>query len=256
MGICQAGDDYGRRFSDIFSQIPNTARCMEDMIVYSRTYEEHLQLLCMLFQTADANNVSFNRKKTSFACKEGKFAGYVVSGNGFHPNPYLTRAIRDFPVPLNITDFRSFFGLCQQGGNFSDKIAAALAPLSPLLKKDIAWDWMPIHDDAFRTARAELAVVPELAFYDPARSTALYTDASLLNGLGFILKQRAATGTWHMVQAGSRFLRPPETCYEMIELECLGASWAMKQCRQFLEGLPHFELVTDHRPLVPILNDY
>lgn len=42
----------------------------------------------------------------------------------------------------------------------------------------------------------------------------------------------------------------------MIELECLAASWAMKQCRQFLEGLPEFELITDHRPLVPILNDY
>jgi hypothetical protein len=30
----------------------------------------------------------------------------------------------------------------------------------------------------------------------------------------------------------------------------------MKQSRQFLEGLPNFDLVTDHRPLVPILNDY
>ena len=42
----------------------------------------------------------------------------------------------------------------------------------------------------------------------------------------------------------------------MIELERLAASWGMKQSRQFLEGLPSFELVTDHRPLVPILNDY
>jgi hypothetical protein len=42
----------------------------------------------------------------------------------------------------------------------------------------------------------------------------------------------------------------------MIELECLAASWGMKQSCQFLEGLPSFELVTDHRPLVPILNDY
>jgi hypothetical protein len=44
-----------------------------------------------------------------------------------------------------------------------------------------------------------------------------------------------------MVQAGSRW----------IELECLSAAWAMHKCRQFIEGL-----VTDHRPLTPILNDY
>lgn len=31
---------------------------------------------------------------------------------------------------------------------------------------------------------------------------------------------------------------------------------AMKKCRLYLLGLPHFELVIDHKPLVPILNNY
>jgi hypothetical protein len=42
----------------------------------------------------------------------------------------------------------------------------------------------------------------------------------------------------------------------MIELECLSAAWAMHKGRQFLEGLPSFELVTDHKLLIPILNSY
>jgi hypothetical protein len=42
----------------------------------------------------------------------------------------------------------------------------------------------------------------------------------------------------------------------MIELEFLAAAWAMKKCRQFIEGLSTFNLITDHRPLVPILNEY
>ena len=183
------------------------------------------------------------------------FAGYVVSEHGFCPNPDLTCAIREFPQPSNITDLRPCFGLCQQVGNFSPKIASTFAPLSPLLKKPIEWEWTPDHDAAFIAARTELAIVPEWSFYNPSRPTALFADASLLNGVGFILKQQVATSNWHMVQAGSRFLRPGETHYAMIELECLTGSWAMKQCRQFLEGL-HFDLITDHRPLVPILNDY
>jgi hypothetical protein len=59
-----------------------------------------------------------------------------------------------------------------------------------------------------------------------------------------------------MVQAGSRFIAPAEYRYAMIGLECLGAAWAMSKCKQFLKGLPTFELVLDHRPLIPILNDY
>jgi hypothetical protein len=56
------------------------------------------------------------------------------------------------------------------------------------------------------SARTELAEMPELAFYDPNRPTTLFTDVYLLNGLGFILKQRATSGTRQMEQAGSRFL--------------------------------------------------
>jgi hypothetical protein len=86
----------------------------------------------MLFKTANDNNVSFNKNKTVFAKPTAIFAGYEVSADGFRPNPELTRAIREFPRPTNITDLRSFYGLCQQVGNFSDKISAALNPLSPL----------------------------------------------------------------------------------------------------------------------------
>ena len=40
----------------------------------------------------------------------------------------------------------------------------------------------------------------------------------------------------------------------MIELEALAACWAMMNCNLFLQGLPHFTLLTDDQPLVPILN--
>jgi hypothetical protein len=47
----------------------------------------------------------------------------------------------------------------------------------------------------------------------------------------------------------------------MIELDCMEASkWGMKwggasKCSQLLEGFSNFNLVTEHRPLIPILND-
>jgi transposase InsO family protein len=118
------------------------------------------------------------------------------------------------------------------------------------------WEWTTTHEDAFLKARKALSEMHDLAFYDQNRPTALHVDASRLFGLGFILKQKDAEGSWRMVQAGSRYLSETESRYAMIELECLGAAWAMQKCRQFIEGLPTFELITDHKPLVPILNDH
>ena len=40
----------------------------------------------------------------------------------------------------------------------------------------------------------------------------------------------------------------------MIELELLGIVFAILKCKIFLLGLPHFDVLTDHRPLIPILN--
>jgi len=30
--------------------------------------------------------------------------------------------------------------------------------------------------------------------------------------------------------------------------------WACHKCKTYLAGLPHFDIVVDHRPLVPVLN--
>ena len=68
--------------------------------------------------------------------------------------------------------------------------------------------------------------------------------------------QQKTGDTWALVQAGSRFLSDAESRYAVIELELLAVSWAIIKCKIFLAGLPHFTVVTDHHPLVPILNNH
>ncbi|KZS18271.1 Uncharacterized protein APZ42_015591 [Daphnia magna] len=164
-------------------------RIVEDVLIFSATYDEHVEAVRTVFARAAAHNVSINTAKIVFAQPAVTFGGYVVEENGFRPDPALRRAISEFPVPKSITDVRSFFGLCQQVGHFSDQLAAALDPLSPLLKAGYAWEWTTRHDETFCAARKLLSTVQDLAFYYPKRPTSLHVDASRLNGLGFLLKQ-------------------------------------------------------------------
>ena len=146
-------------------------------------------------------------------------------------------------------------GLINQTTTFTDKIAEMAYPLKALLKKKVEFVWTPAHQEAFEKARAELANPKQLAYYDHRRATRLYTDASRLNGLGFVLKQLQEDHTWKVVQAASRFLTSAETRYAMVELELLAIAWAVGKARPFLEGI-RFEIMTDHKPLIPILNSY
>lgn len=81
-GVTHAGDDYARRASDVFDDLPNTRRITEDFLVFSQTYEEHVGLVESLFERGAANNVALNTTKFVFAHPSAVFGGYVVDANG------------------------------------------------------------------------------------------------------------------------------------------------------------------------------
>jgi hypothetical protein len=99
---------------------------------------------------------------------------------------------------------------------------------------------------------------PILAHFDISLPTRLLTDASKLNGLGYALMQNHALSgkaeIWKLIQCGSRFLSDTETRYSSGELEALAIYYAVHSCHTYLMGLPHFEIITDHKPLKAIGN--
>ena len=106
----------------------------------------------------------------------------------------------------------------------------------------------------FSAAKQALSSAPILSYFDLNKPTRLCTDASR-QGLRFVLQQKNGDA-WTLVQAGSRFLSDAESRYAIIELELLAVSRAITKCKLFLAGLPHFTDVTDHHPLIPILNTH
>jgi len=115
--------------------------------------------------------------------------------------------------------------------------------------------WSPINRSAFNAAKEQLTVASTLFFFDLCKPTRLCTDASC-NRLGLILQQRSINGEGTLSQAGSRFLLDAGSCYAIIELEMLAVCWAILKCHTFLAGLQHFKVLTDHNPLIPILNNH
>ena len=112
-----------------------------------------------------------------------------------------------------------------------------------------------MHEQALSKAKEHLASASTLAFFDMNKQTRICTDASR-QGVGFVLQQQTPVGKWALIQAGSQFLSSAESRYTVIELELLAVTWAVSKCKIFLMGLQHFHIVTDHNPLIPILNSH
>lgn len=255
-GISSISEYYNQRLDDVLQDLKDTRHIVDDCIIASMDYEGHIQAVREFIKRCDEACISLNKQKFVFAREKVKFAGFVLSQNCYEIDPEMTIAIAHFPEPSNITELRAFMGLVNQIGPFTNEIAECTSILRPLLSTKNSFIWDQEQQKAFEKARSQLSKVPSLAYYDHTKPTALHTDASRLRGLGFVLKQQQQDGTWKMIQAGSRFLADAETRYAMIELELLAIVWATQKCRLFLEGLPSFQIMTDHKPLIPILNSY
>ena len=105
------------------------------------------------------------------------------------------------------------------------------------------------------SAIRELTSPRVLATYD-GQSLRLETDAAQSTGLGMALWQEHidSKGTsWRLLQCSSRSTSEAETHYSATEIDLLAVVWACKKAFLFLSG-NDFEVVVDHRPLIPLLN--
>ena len=77
---------------------------IDNLIIFSCTFDEHLQHLEQVFKRLRDANVRLKPSKCHFMKPEVEYLGHVVSAAGLKPNPTKIRTVQDFPVPKNTTD--------------------------------------------------------------------------------------------------------------------------------------------------------
>ena len=137
---------------------------------------------------------------------------------------------------------RQFVGLA----SYYRQYIQCLAEISkPLTQKNVPFVWSDKCNVAFKELKTQLLQVPVSTYTRlgyGASQFVLRTDASAY-GIGAVLEQDGL-----VVAYISRALSKAEQQYSVIQKECLGAVYAMKQLHHSLLGRP-FKLVTNHKPL-------
>ena len=77
----------------------------------------------------------------------------------------------------------------------------------------------------------------------------LYTDASKLGGLAYILTQPKGEGKH---KCGSTALSTTQANYSVTELELLAILWALQKASFYCKGAPKISVYTDHSAFVTL----
>ena len=250
MGLSASSDVFCEESDKVIRGIKGTRKIVDDILVAGKDLKQLEERVIAVLERCSDAGITISLKKFKVSHTVG-FAGYIVSPGQIRPDPKRAEGIAAFPAPKDTTGLRGFLGLAQQLANFVPDLAHVTAPLHKLLCKDVAWVWLDEHQAAFEQTKSILTGDLVLKSFSPdAASTELLTDASRLHGIGYALIQTNNEGKRNLVHCGSRSLNGAESRYATIEIECLAIQYGVDKCRHFLAGMSHFDVITDHRPLV------
>ena len=255
MGCCASQDWWNAESDKVVEEFQEwCAKIVDDIIIWASSLEELQTRMELVLEKCKEMDITISKKKMAVGNKV-IFAGYEVSDSGIRPDRQKVKCLRDFPAPTDVTSLRSFLGLAQQLGAFLPDLSQATDKLRSLLLKDTEYLWTPEIDLQFVKAKKILTSPLLVKPFDPRLTTCLLTDASKLHGLGYILLQYEDEDRKQsrVVQCGSFALTPAQKNYAIIELEMLAIVRAIQKCDFYLLGMEHFEVLTDHKPLLGIV---
>ena len=113
-GFIAASDGYSRRYDEIVHDVPHMTKCIDDTCLWKPTIEESFFQTCEYLDLCGQHGIIQNPSKFRFAMDIVEYAGFEITLDSIRPGESFFSAIRDFPVPKNITDVRSFFRLINQ----------------------------------------------------------------------------------------------------------------------------------------------
>jgi transposase InsO family protein len=268
-GLCNAPAVFQTVMNRQFGAALNKFLCvyLDDLLVFSRTAEEHLQHLKWVLDRLRTSKLKARDSKCHFFRQKLNFLGHVVSAEGIAPDPAKVSSVTNWPTPRSLFEVRSFLGLANYFRRFIAHYAHIAAPLTDLLKgcekadrkgrllqqgklsaaqeealvTAFERDWTPQCDTAFQKLKTALVQAPVLVLPDFEQPFTLVCDACDL-AIGGILLQESRPVAYY-----SRKLHAPELRYSASDKEMLAVIAGLREWRCYLEGRP-FVIETDHQP--------
>src|SRR5262249_49604435 len=205
---------------------------VDDILVKSRTREDHPKILARILQRAREHKLKMNPKKCVFGVSSGKLLGFIVNKRGIEIDPNKAKAISEMPPPKNIKQLRGLIGRLQFVRRFISQHSQKCRPLYELLKGGAVFDWSKTCQKAFNELKSYLASPPILSPPIPGKPLLLYV--SVIDDLvGAVLAQHDEEGKERAAYYLSKLFNEAEKKCTAMEKTYVVVVWVAQKLKHY-----------------------
>jgi hypothetical protein len=230
---------------------------LDDILIYSKTAEEHDRHVKTILGALNQAGLIFNLDKCSFFAKQIKFLSHIVDAEGCRPDPANVIKFLEWPTPRTITELRGFLNLAGHYRKYIDKFSDMALPLSDLTKGSPAKHtrlakWGEREQESFEILKKTVTTEPVLRHPQMGKPFIIDPDSSQFT-IGAVLLQhfpnpKTGKKELHPIAFESKKLTETESHYSTQERELLAAKYALDHWRHIIEG-SEILIRTDHQSL-------
>jgi hypothetical protein len=225
---------------------------IDDICVYSRTFEEHMEHLEGVFSALDRYGWSLKLKKCQFAQQEIRYLGHQVGGGKVKPLESNMEKLRAMKIPAEPYEIVQLLGLTGYYKQFIQGYDYLVQPLRKLTHHGEKWEWGEEQKRAYDRLMHALTTEPILRLPDYSRRFIVKSDCSGW-AWGAVLAQEYDGVEYPVQFASGQLTEAGRNSWPTWKREAFAVFKAISKWEHYLLGT-EFDIVTDHEALKSILD--
>ena len=159
---------------------------LDDLLIYSSSFDEHLQRLKLVFQRLKKFGIKIKASKCKLFRRKISYLGRLISSEGYTADPKNISAVTSKinKKPETISELRTLLGVVGYFKRYIPNFSKTTSPLYQLLKgqpeksRKTPIEWEKKHQSAINILLNQITNPPLLAYPDFSKPFILHTDAS------------------------------------------------------------------------------
>ena len=224
------------------------ANYLDDIIVFSRNTEDHMEHLEKIFEALQVADLKIKVSKCKFFKKHVSYLGFLIGETGIYCDRSKVSTINKITTPTSIEEVRQFNRMCSYYCKFISHYSDISKCFNDMTRKGATFNWTKECDAAFKLLKEKLMEDPVLISPQVDKDYVIHCNASKYGYSGILQQTRPGTGGLAPVAYFSGNFDKTQVKWNITEKEAYAIYKSVKKFAFYITGSKTM-VFSDHKPL-------